>query len=814
MKKGMSVWKGMSRKKKTAVAIVSLAGICVIGTGVFWARNKMSKGQPMGTALVQEASAASGDISNTITGTGSLEADDSDVVKIPSGITIKEVKVESGDSVSKGDVLAVVEETSVLGAMEAVQEQIEETEEQMNECKSDTETQEVTAKVSGRIKKIYVQAGSDVVQSMVDNGALMLVSLDGKMAADLTGVSGLAAGDTLTVTLSDGTVKEGSVESVSGADCTVTFSDDGVALDDTVTAAKADGTKIGTGKAYIHEQLEITGTGGTVSSVSAAENQEVSAGDTLLTVNTGEKSVKYRQLAAKREALTQSLQKLVTISQTGTITADIDGTVGSVNVSAGSAAQSSSAVSSGTSSSGSSDAKASSMSYTSSSPESSFLLLSSQAETAAGKEAALDDDTNLQEDTQSDTEQEEAAPENEEQQTDTCLQFAIGEGAESTAGLLVLAIPQTGGVPQTETVSSDGAYTGSIVWSPQADTFEAGTEYQAQITLTAGEGYCFGADSVSKLQVGILSGLTVSEDAKTLEFCVTFPATAETKPQENQQQEEADQNIEQNENQKEQNESGQDENKNQVSGSDGETVQASVKAAAVTGTSTGTPAAADTETTAQQTGSSDSTEDTSSYSTDVTAFTLASNDSMILSVSVDELDINSVSKDQEAEVTLDALENSSFTGTVTKVGSSAQSSGSGVAKYTVEITIPKDEQMKEGMNASAVITVEEKEDVVTIPVNALQEKGDKTFVYTQKDDEGNLSGEQEVSTGLSDGDKVEITDGLSEGDTVYYQKTGNTQGTDSKQTPQQGSGPGNMEQPFGGGMGEMPSGGRPGSGGN
>lgn len=799
MKRGMSVWKGMSRKKKTAVAIVSLAGICILGTGVFWARNKMSKGQPVGNASVQEASAASGHIANTITGTGSLEADDSDTVKIPSGITIKEVKVESGDAVSKGDVLAVVEETSVLGAMEEVQEQIEETEEDMNECKSDTETQEVTAKVSGRIKKNYVQESSDVAQSMVDNGALMLLSLDGKMAADFTGVSGVAAGDTVTVTLSDGTVKEGSVESVSGADCTVTFSDDGVAVDDTVTAAKADGTKIGTGKAYIHEQLEITGTGGTVGSVSAAENQEVSAGDTLLTVNTGEKSVKYRQLAAKREALTQSLQKLVTISQTGTITADIDGTVGSVNVSAGSAVQSSSAVSSGTTSSGSSAAKASNMSYTSSASGASFLLLSSASETAAGKETALDNDAEQQEDTQSDTEQGETDAENQEQQTDICLQFAIGEGTESTAGLLALATPQTDGAPQTEANSSDGAYTGSIVWNPQADTFEGGTEYQAQITLTAGEGYCFGADSVSKLQVGILSGLTVSEDAKTLEFCVTFPVTAETTPQETQ---------------KEQNESGQDENKNQVSGSDGETVEASAKAAAVTGTSTGTAAAADTETTAQQTSSSDSTEDTSSYSTDVTAFTLASNDSMILSVSVDELDINSVSKDQEAEVTLDALEDSSFTGTVTKVGSSSQSSGNGVAKYTVEITIPKDAQMKEGMNASAVITVEEKKDVVTIPVNALQEKGDKTFVYTKKDDEGNLSGEQEVSTGLSDGDKVEITDGLSEGDTVYYQKTGNTQGTDSGQTPQQGGGPGNMEQPSGGGMGEMPSGGGPAPGGN
>ena len=108
---------------------------------------------------------------------------------------------------------------------------------------------------------------------------------------------------------------------------------------------------------------------------------------------------------------------------------------------------------------------------------------------------------------------------------------------------------------------------------------------------------------------------------------------------------------------------------------------------------------------------------------------------------------------------------------MTKVGNTASASG-GVAKYTVEITIPKDEKMKAGMNASATITIEKKEDIVTIPVNALQERGEEVFVYTEQDDEGNLSGEQQVTTGLSDGENVEITEGLSEGDVVYYQKTG------------------------------------------
>ena len=173
---------------------------------------------------------------------------------------------------------------------------------------------------------------------------------------------------------------------------------------------------------------------------------------------------------------------------------------------------------------------------------------------------------------------------------------------------------------------------------------------------------------------------------------------------------------------------------------------------------------------------------------------------MLMSVSVDELDINSVEKDQEAQITLDAIENQTFTGKVTKVGNSATSSSSGVSKYTVKISIPKDEQMKIGMNASATIVIESKEDVLTIPVNALQEKGNKTYVYTEKDSDGNLSGETEITTGLSDGDNVEVTEGLSEGDAIYYNKTGNTSSGSGDMKGDSNGGPGGMPDSNGGDM--------------
>lgn len=105
---------------------------------------------------------------------------------------------------------------------------------------------------------------------------------------------------------------------------------------------------------------------------------------------------------------------------------------------------------------------------------------------------------------------------------------------------------------------------------------------------------------------------------------------------------------------------------------------------------------------------------------------------------------------------------------------------------------------------------ENRENVITIPVNALQERGEKIFVYTEKDDEGNLSGETEVTTGLSDGSTVEITEGLSEGDTVYYNKTGNT---DSGNSSDSGM-PGEMDGMNGGPGGNSDSGNGGGPGGN
>ena len=288
--------------------MVVIAGIS--GSVILWNHNK--SGVPiMGSQAVKEASAEKGSISKTIVGTGNLEADTPVNVTVPSGVVIDEVKVESGDHVSAGDVLATVDNASVLSAMRDVQEKIENLDGVINETKDETEAGELTASVDGRVKRIYVSQGSSIADSMLENGAVMLLSIDGKMAVKLELTGAAAEGDNVTVLLLDGSEKTGTIESIDGSTCVITFSDSDVGIGENVSVTDAEGTILGSGEAYIHQQLAVTATGGTVEEIKVSEDESVSADTTLLTLTETTQSVKYLEALAEREAYAETLQKLI-----------------------------------------------------------------------------------------------------------------------------------------------------------------------------------------------------------------------------------------------------------------------------------------------------------------------------------------------------------------------------------------------------------------------------------------------------------------------------------------------------------------------
>lgn len=681
-----------------------IGGICIIQSG----RGK--KGAAVPEAIGVKAGRDT--LSTSVVGSGSLQGGEIQDIQVPSGLVIESVAVETGDTVSAGQVLATVNETALKAEIAQVQSVITQLDEQLQKKSGETQSENLTSKVAGRIKKIYVESGDSIADVMAAKGALMLLSLDGKMAVQIENGSGFTAGSTVSVSFSQGTVVSGTVETHSGDLWTVTVEDDGAVLGDDVTVSDSSGQVLGTGTLKIHQPLEVTGTSGTVSAVSVEENQWVEAGESLLTLEDVLMSAEYQKLLLTRAAYKERLQKLLILSEDCAVTALLDGTIESVEITKGSTTAASTGNSGGdetsSTSKSSSSIPASSMSYDGSNRKCTVKSLNgvkmaddsagmlsgreSSSDGSGGKETNEGQEDQLQQEEKKSQSQQETSKGQPQQEEETNTQAHEDTENEGNARHEV----------NEESASETGFQQGGSQESNQ-EAAQIGTSVQSQSSLQP--------DS----------------------------AAVQSVPQED--------------------------------------------------SASQTQTSAQEDSAAQEQEASQTDQDPSGQTT-----------------------VDSHTEEvQEAQITLEALEDQLFTGVVTQV--SDRTSGSeGSAKYTVEITVDKEESMRVGMSASAVIITDKKENVVTIPSDAVQEQGPRMFVYTQYDSEkGVLSGIQEVETGMSDGEKVEITSGLEEGDTVYYQRQESSSSDGESQSMPENGMFGGMGQDGGFG-GEMPGGNMPGQG--
>ena len=187
-----------------------------------------------------------------------------------------------------------------------------------------------------------------------------------------------------------------------------------------------------------------------------------------------------------------------------------------------------------------------------------------------------------------------------------------------------------------------------------------------------------------------------------------------------------------------------------------------------------------------------------------------------MTISVDELDIIHVQTGQSATVSMDAITDKTYNATVTYI-STLGTASSGITGYDVTIQLEADEQLKLGMNGTVTIAVGQQENVLLVPLAALQSDARGSYVWLYSPDfaatEEEPGVKTYVNTGLSNEDHAAVTGGLRAGDQVLVVRSAAT----TNNTDQQGGTgmqlPGSdMQIP--GGMTDRPEGGftRPGSG--
>lgn len=130
---------------------------------------------------------------------------------------------------------------------------------------------------------------------------------------------------------------------------------------------------------------------------------------------------------------------------------------------------------------------------------------------------------------------------------------------------------------------------------------------------------------------------------------------------------------------------------------------------------------------------------------------------------IDEIDVPKVKLGQEAIVILDALPDKEVKGRITFI-SPESTTEMGVVFYKTTITLENpDEELKDGMSATAEIIIEQHNDVLLIPNRAIQGSWENPFVEVVTDEQIE---KRQISIGLSDGIYTEVLSGLEEGEEV------------------------------------------------
>ncbi|ALS24097.1 MULTISPECIES: efflux RND transporter periplasmic adaptor subunit [Paenibacillus] len=180
---------------------------------------------------------------------------------------------------------------------------------------------------------------------------------------------------------------------------------------------------------------------------------------------------------------------------------------------------------------------------------------------------------------------------------------------------------------------------------------------------------------------------------------------------------------------------------------------------------------------------------------------VASLSTMQLPIAVDELDLTSIRVGQKAQVKVDALSGRTFEGEVTSV-SNVGTTSNGVTTYVVVVSVKNTDQneLKYAMTATAEIYIQDKKDVLILPIEAVQTQRGKTYVSLQKAD-GTVEEQHEIQIGIRSETHVEIISGLKEGDQVVMPTRRAT--TNNPQFPGGGfpGGGGGFRIQGGGGMG-------------
>jgi RND family efflux transporter MFP subunit len=145
----------------------------------------------------------------------------------------------------------------------------------------------------------------------------------------------------------------------------------------------------------------------------------------------------------------------------------------------------------------------------------------------------------------------------------------------------------------------------------------------------------------------------------------------------------------------------------------------------------------------------------------VPAFTLVDLSTVVVEISVMQELVNTVTLGKTVELQIEAAGAGSYSGKVTAISPSADPR---TQAYLIKIEVANAGGMiKGGMLATVNLTTDARAEALVVPMDAVLDDNGKNIVFVAEDD---MASRREVTTGLSNGEFVEVSGEISEGEKV------------------------------------------------
>lgn len=141
--------------------------------------------------------------------------------------------------------------------------------------------------------------------------------------------------------------------------------------------------------------------------------------------------------------------------------------------------------------------------------------------------------------------------------------------------------------------------------------------------------------------------------------------------------------------------------------------------------------------------------------------------SIYFRVVVDEEDVTKLSLDQTASIELDAYDGQTLESKVGAIAFNASPSENGGTGYEVKLSLPVDNEQlnyRLGMNGTAQIKLDEKDQVLSLPIDVLISRDGASYVQV-KNSKGGVE-DRQIQIGLENDTYFEIVSGLESGEEV------------------------------------------------